>query len=697
MKGDKVDSISVTTLKRVGPDTRELLANFNIRTIQDLLFHLPLHYQDRTRLTPIADVRRGNQVVIEGKIQRASVIYMRRRNLICRISDGTGSLLLRFYHFNLKQKEQLTKVGLMLRCFGSVRKNYQGRLEMGHPEYRIMDERASLVLEDCLTPVYPTTRGLRQTQWRYLMAQALEYLKKTDSIEELLPEPLRKSFQLPTIAEALVYVHRPPQGGPISLLQSRKHPAQQRLAFEELLAQQAGLQRLRLRTKTHCAPILESKINWQAKLREALPFQLTTAQQHVIEEINRDLSMPNPMLRLVQGDVGSGKTVVAAMSAIKAVENSYQSVIMAPTELLAEQHYRAFQKWLEPLGINVGLLTGSLNNAVREETLRKITSGEYQVVVGTHALFQEAVIFRNLALVIIDEQHRFGVHQRLALKEKGLTKNDHPHQLIMTATPIPRTLAMTAYADLDVSIIDELPIGRKPITTAIISNTRREKVIEGIKKICEQGKQAYWVCILIKESETLQCKTAEAIYKSCQKLLTNLKIGLIHRRLNKNEQEAVMAAFKVGKIDLLVATTVIEVGVDVPNANLMIIENAERLGLAQMHQLRGRIGRGEDKGYCILLYQGPLSNNARNRLSLLRDSQDGFFIAQKDLELRGAGELFGTRQAGLFRFRIADMARDIHLLPSVQKMSNLILQHYPHIIDRLLTRWLKRAEIYWDV
>lgn len=694
---DKVCSISVATLKRVGLDTQQLLANLNIHTIQDLLFHLPLRYQDRTRLTPITAVRHGNQVFVEGKIQLANVVYARQRNLICRISDDTGSLLLRFYHLHSKQQEKLMKVGLTLRCFGSVRKNYQGYLEMEHPEYQIIDAGVSLVLEDYLTPIYPTKKGLRQTRWRHLMAQALEYLKKTDNIEELLPESLRKSFQLPTLAEALAYVHHPPRGAPINLLQARKHPAQQRLAFEELLAQQAGLQRLRLLVKTYHAPILESKINWQEKLRKALPFQLTAAQQRVVEEINRDLSMPNPMLRLVQGDVGSGKTIIAAMSVIKVVENSYQSAIMAPTELLAEQHYQAFQRWFKPLGVNVGWLSGSVNNAARQETLRKITSGEYQVMVGTHALFQEAVIFRNLALVVIDEQHRFGVHQRLALKEKGFMDNNHPHQLIMTATPIPRTLAMTAYADLDVSIIDELPPGRKPITTVIISNTRREKVIEGIKKICEQGKQAYWVCILIEKSETLQCETAKAIYKSLQQLLTNLKIGLIHRRLNKNEKEAVMTAFKVGKIDLLVATTIIEVGVNVPNASLMVIENAERLGLTQIHQLRGRVGRGKDKSYCILLYQKPLSNNARNRLSLLRDSQDGFFIAQKDLAFRGAGEFFGTRQAGLFRFRIADVVRDFHLLPSVQKMSSLIVQYYPYIIDRLLTRWLKGKEVHWDM
>ena len=697
IESDKVDSIAVTALKRVGSGTQKLLANLNIHTIMELLFHLPLRYQDRTHLTPIAAVRCGNQVVVEGKIQLANVVYTRRRNLICRISDGTGSLLLRFYHFHLKQQEQLMKAGLTLRCFGSVRKNYQGDLEMEHPEYRIMHEGVSLVLEDRLTPIYSTIKGLRQTQWRHLMAQALEYLKKTDNIEELLPESLRKSFQLPTIAEALVYIHRPPQEAPVILLQSGKHPAQQRLVFEELLAQQAGLQRLRLRIKTHRAPILESKINWQAKLREALPFQLTAAQQRVIEEINKDLSMPNPMLRLVQGDVGSGKTIVAAMSVIKAIENSYQSAVMAPTELLAEQHYQAFQRWFEPLGINVGWLAGSVNNIAREKILRKIKGGEYQVMVGTHALFQKTVIFQNLALIVIDEQHRFGVHQRLALKEKGLMGNHHPHQLIMTATPIPRTLAMTAYADLDVSIIDELPPGRKPIITAIVSNIYRGRVIEWIKKVCEQGKQVYWVCTLIEESETLQCETAEATYKSLQQLLTNLKIGLIHGRLNKNDKEAVMAAFKVRKINLLVATTVIEVGVDVPNASLMVIENVERLGLVQIHQLRGRIGRGEDKGHCVLLYQGPLSNKARNRLSLLRDSQDGFVIAQKDLELRGAGELLGTRQAGLFRFRIADVARDLHLLPSVQKMSNLMIQHYPHIIDRLLTRWLKRAEAYWDV
>ncbi|QTS83836.1 ATP-dependent DNA helicase RecG [Coxiella endosymbiont of Amblyomma nuttalli] len=691
---NKVDFISVTVLKRVGLGIQALLANLNIYTIQDLLFHLPLRYQDRRYLTPIAAVRHGDQVVVEGKIQLANLAYTRRRNLICCIRDSTGSLLLRFYHFNLKQQERLTKVGLTLRCFGSVRKNYQGRLEMEHPEYQIMDKEVPL--EDCLTPIYSTTKGLRQTQWRHLMAQALEYLK-ANNIEELLPESLRKLFQLPTLMEALIYVHRPPQEASVDLLQAGIHPTQKRLAFEELLAQQVGLQRLRLQIKIHRAPILESN-SWQEKLREALFFPLTTAQQRVIKEINKDLSMPSPMLRLVQGDVGSGKTIIAAMSVMKVLENNYQSAVMAPTELLAEQHYQVFQRWFKPLGINVGYLVGNLSKAVRKETLHRITSGEHQVVVGTHALFQEAVIFRNLALVVIDEQHRFGVHQRLALKEKGLTeKNSYPHQLIMTATPIPRTLAMTMYADLDISVIDELPPGRRPISTVIISNTRREKVIEGIKKICEQGKQAYWICTLIKESETVQCETTEATYKHLQQSLTNLKIGLIHGRLNKNEKEAVMAAFKVGKINLLVATTVVEVGVNVPNATLMIIENSERLGLVQIHQLRGRVGRGEDKSHCVLLYQGPLSNNARNRLSFLRDSQDGFVIAQKDLELRGVGELLGTRQAGLFHFRIANMARDFHLLPSVQKMSHVIVQHYPHVIDRLLHRWLKRPAAYWDV
>ncbi|WP_267256287.1 ATP-dependent DNA helicase RecG [Coxiella endosymbiont of Ornithodoros maritimus] len=685
----RISTSPVTALKRVGSTTRELLANLNIHTIQDLLFHLPSRYQDRTRVTAIGAIRHGDQVVVEGKIQLATITYGGRRNLMCSISDGTGSLILRFYHFNYQQQRQL-KMGLRVHCFGNVRRNYQGRLEMIHPEYRIVDESTPLIPEDRLTPIYPTTKRLSQAKWRHLINQSLNYLKYPNFVEELLPEEIRTSLQLPTLTEALLYVHSPPHNAPVDLLQVSKHPSQQRLAFEELVAQQLGLQQWRLLIRTQPAPVL-IKNNWQEKLKHALTFELTSAQKRVIGEINQDLSKPKPMLRLLQGDVGSGKTIMAAMGILKAVENGYQSAIMAPTELLVEQHYQVFQRWFSPLGISVGWLAGSLTASAREKTLQEIASGQLSVIIGTHALFQVAVTFQQLALIVIDEQHRFGVHQRLALKEKA-TPNYHPHQLIMTATPIPRTLAMTAYADLDFSIIDEQPSGRKPITTVLISNSRRYKVIERIKKNCEQGKQVYWVCTLITDSEVLQCETAEATFKKLQQSFTNLSVGLIHGRLTKEEKDIIMGAFKKGDIDLLVATTVIEVGVDVPNASLIVIENSERLGLTQIHQLRGRVRRGEQKSYCVLLYQEPLSKNARARLTLLRDTQDGFLVAQKDLELRGPGELLGARQSGLFCFRIADVVRHQHLLPAVRKAAFLILQRYSEFTPRLLNRWLKEAD-----
>ncbi|MBW5802831.1 ATP-dependent DNA helicase RecG [Coxiella endosymbiont of Ornithodoros amblus] len=684
-----ISTSPVTALKQVGSTTRELLANLNIHTIQDLLFHLPSRYQDRTRVTAIGTIRHGDQVVVEGKIQLATITYGGPRNLMCSISDGTGSLILRFYHFNYQQQRQL-KMGLRVHCFGNVRRNYQGRLEMIHPEYRIVDESTPLIPKDRLTPIYPTTKGLPQTKWRHLINQSLNYLKYPNFVEELLPEEIRTLFRLPTLTEALFYVHSPPHNAPVDLLQVSKHPSQQRLAFEELVAQQLGLQQWRLLIRTQPAPVL-IKNNWQEKLKRALTFELTSAQKRVIGEINQDLSKPKPMLRLLQGDVGSGKTIMAAMAILKAVENGYQSAIMVPTELLVEQHYQVFQRWFSPLGISVGWLAGSLKPSAREKTLQEIASGQLSVIIGTHALFQVAVTFQQLALIVIDEQHRFGVHQRLALKEKA-TPNYHPHQLIMTATPIPRTLAMTAYADLDFSIIDEQPSGRKPITTVLISNSRRGKVIERIKKNCEQGKQVYWVCTLITDSEVLQCETAEATFKKLQQSFTNLSVGLIHGRLTKEEKDIVMGAFKKGDIDLLVSTTVIEVGVDVPNASLIVIENSERLGLTQIHQLRGRVRRGEQKSYCVLLYQEPLSKNARARLTLLRDTQDGFLVAKKDLELRGPGELLGARQSGLFRFRIADVVRHQHLLPAVRKAAFLILQGYSEFTPHLLNRWLKEAD-----
>ncbi|WP_100623269.1 ATP-dependent DNA helicase RecG [Candidatus Coxiella mudrowiae] len=689
--------IPVASLRGVGPKTTELLASLNIRTLQDLLFHLPLRYEDRTRLTSLGALRHGDQTTIEGFIEFTNINYGRRRSLHCCIGDGTGSLILRFYHFNSQQYQQLMKRGLRLRCFGTARQNYQSRLEMVHPEYRVVDATIPIPSEENLTAVYPTTKGLPQAKLRDLLSQALNYLKKPDVLEELFSESLRQEFNLPTLIASLLYVHCPPSNAPLKLLKAGKHPAQQRLIIEELVAQQIELLKLRSRAKMYLAPVLNLEAEKENKLRQALPFKLTAAQERVISEINEDLKRSHPMQRLVQGDVGSGKTIVAAMAIIKVVENGYQCAVMVPTEILAEQHHRAFQKWLNPLGIQVGWLTGSLNNSAREQTLQKIRQGEDQVIVGTHALFQEDVAFLKLGLIVIDEQHRFGVHQRLALKEKGNNNSIYPHQLIMTATPIPRTLALTAYANFDVSTIDELPSGRKPITTVLMSNARRNEVIARIKQNCEQGKQAYWVCTLIEGSEMLQCEAAEATYQKLRQLLNHLTVGLIHGRLSRNEKDAVMMDFKAGGIDLLVATTVVEVGVDVPNASLIIIENAERLGLAQIHQLRGRVGRGKDKSYCVLLYQKPLSQYARDRLILLRNSQDGFVVAQKDLELRGPGELLGTRQAGMLAFRITDLIRDQCLLSRAQSVATRMLEQYPLQATRLLQRWLRNAETYVEV
>lgn len=689
--------IPVASLRGVGPKTTELLASLNIRTLQDLLFHLPLRYEDRTRLTSLGGLRHGDQTTIEGFIEFTNINYGRRQSLHCCIGDGTGSLILRFYHFNSRQYQQLMKRGLRLRCFGTARQNYQSRLEMVHPEYRVVDATIPIPTEENLTAVYPTTKGLPQAKLRDLLSQALNYLKKPDVLEELFSESLRQEFNLPTLIASLLYVHCPPSNAPLKLLKAGKHPAQQRLIIEELVAQQIELLKLRSRAKMYLAPVLNLEAEKENKLRQALPFKLTAAQERVISEINEDLKRSHPMQRLVQGDVGSGKTIVAAMAIIKVVENGYQCAVMVPTEILAEQHHRAFQKWLNPLGIQVGWLTGGLNNSAREQILQKIRQGEDQVIVGTHALFQEDVAFLKLGLIVIDEQHRFGVHQRLALKEKGNNNSIYPHQLIMTATPIPRTLALTAYANFDVSTIDELPSGRKPITTVLMSNTRRNEVIARIKQNCEQGKQAYWVCTLIEDSEMLQCEAAEATYQKLRQLLNHLTVGLIHGRLSRNEKDAVMMDFKAGGIDLLVATTVVEVGVDVPNASLIIIENAERLGLAQIHQLRGRVGRGKDKSYCVLLYQKPLSQYARDRLILLRNSQDGFVVAQKDLELRGPGELLGTRQAGMLAFRITDLIRHQCLLSRAQSVATRMLEQYPLQATRLLQRWLRNAETYVEV
>ncbi|WP_323900914.1 ATP-dependent DNA helicase RecG [Aeromonas hydrophila] len=685
----KLDKISLDSLKGVGSKMQEKLERLGLATVQDLLFHLPLRYEDRTQVWPIGDLPPGLHGAVEGEIQDTQLVMGRRRMLVCRISDGTGTLTLRFFNFTAAQKNSLSP-GRLMRCFGEVRPGKYG-LEMAHPEYKLLGEEQAGQTEEALTPVYPTTEGLRQLTLRSLTDQALAQLDLY-GVEELLPAGLYP--QQIDLAAALKLLHRPPPSVALALLESGQHPAQQRLVLEELLAHNLSVLKVRAQAQTQLARALKPAPALVEQLLAALPFTPTGAQNRVVAEIGRDLQQSHPMMRLVQGDVGSGKTLVAALAALQAIGNGCQVGLMAPTELLAEQHAINFAKWLEPLGIGVGWLAGKQKGKAREEALAAIADGSVKMVVGTHAIFQEQVVFQRLALVIIDEQHRFGVHQRLALREKGEREGVHPHQLIMTATPIPRTLAMTAYADLDTSIIDELPPGRTPITTVALPDSRRQDVIERVRLACEEGKQAYWVCTLIEESEVLECQAAEDTAAELQNLLPGLHIGLVHGRMRPVEKQRVMEEFKAGILQLLVATTVIEVGVDVPNASLMIIENPERLGLAQLHQLRGRVGRGSVASHCVLLYHAPLSKTAQSRLGVLRETNDGFLIAQRDLELRGPGELLGTRQTGLADLKIADLVRDQPLIPQVQKMARFLMDCHPSHVEPLIRRWLGLRDHY---
>ena len=685
----KLDKISLDSLKGVGSKMLEKLERLGLATVQDLLFHLPLRYEDRTQVWPIGDLPPGLHGAVEGEIQDTQLVMGRRRMLVCRISDGTGSLTLRFFNFTAAQKNSLAQ-GRLIRCFGETRPGKYG-LEMAHPEYKLLGEEQAGQTEEALTPVYPTTEGLRQLTLRSLTDQALAQLDLY-GVEELLPAGLYP--QQIDLAAALKLLHRPPPSVALALLESGQHPAQQRLVLEELLAHNLSVLKVRAQAQNQLARALKPAPKLVEQLLGALPFTPTGAQSRVVAEIARDLQQSHPMMRLVQGDVGSGKTLVAALAALQAIGNGCQVGLMAPTELLAEQHAINFARWLDPLGIKVGWLAGKQKGKAREEALAAIADGSVKMVVGTHAIFQEQVVFQRLALVIIDEQHRFGVHQRLALREKGEREGVHPHQLIMTATPIPRTLAMTAYADLDTSIIDELPPGRTPITTVALPDSRRQDVIERVRLACEEGKQAYWVCTLIEESEVLECQAAEDTAAELQTLLPGLHIGLVHGRMRPVEKQRVMEEFKAGILQLLVATTVIEVGVDVPNASLMIIENPERLGLAQLHQLRGRVGRGSVASHCVLLYHAPLSKTAQSRLGVLRETNDGFLIAQRDLELRGPGELLGTRQTGLADLKIADLVRDQPLIPQVQKMARFLMDKHPAHVEPLIRRWLGLRDHY---
>ncbi|SFP35786.1 ATP-dependent DNA helicase RecG [Pseudomonas borbori] len=686
-------AVSVTALKGVGAALAEKLARVGLETLQDVLFHLPLRYQDRTRIVPIGELRPGQDAVVEGTVVGADVVMGRRRSLLVRLQDGSGSLSLRFYHFSQAQKEGL-KRGTQVRCYGEVRPGSSG-LEIYHPEYRALSASEPIAVEQCLTPIYPSTEGLTQQRLRALSEQALARLGP-HSLPDWLPGELARDYRLSPLDQAIRYLHRPPPDADQAELAEGRHWAQHRLAFEELLTHQLSLQRLRESVRAQQAPPLPPASRLPQQYLANLGFAPTGAQQRVGAEIAYDLSQDAPMLRLIQGDVGAGKTVVAAFAALQALEAGYQVALMAPTEILAEQHFLNFSKWLAPLGIEVAWLAGKLKGKARAAALERIAGGA-AMVVGTHALFQDEVRFARLALVIIDEQHRFGVQQRLALRQKGVGGRMCPHQLIMTATPIPRTLAMSAYADLDTSILDELPPGRTPVNTLVIADSRRPEVIERVRSACNEGRQAYWVCTLIEESEELTCQAAETTFEDLVAALGGLNVGLIHGRMKPAEKAAVMEQFKQGQLQLLVATTVIEVGVDVPNASLMIIENPERLGLAQLHQLRGRVGRGSAASHCLLLYHPPLSQLGRERLGIMRETCDGFVIAEKDLELRGPGEMLGTRQTGLLQFKVADLMRDADLLPAVRDAAQALLEHWPQHVSPLLERWLRHGQQYGQV
>jgi ATP-dependent DNA helicase RecG len=680
----------VTALRGVGEALAARLAVLGVEQVQDLLFVLPTRYEDRTRVLPIGGLVGGTRGVVEGEVQLTEVTFRRRRQLVSRIADGSGFLTLRFFHFSAAQQQGLAR-GTRIRCFGEVRRGPLG-LEMVHPEYRRVapDERPP---EDSLTPIYPMTEGVTQGRLRMLIGEALRELESA-GVRDWLPPDLPLPPGLPSLRDALRFVHRPPLDAPLDELDAGAHPAQQRLAFEELLTHQVVMRRLRASAHHDPAWPLADPAGLEARFVAGLPYAMTGAQRRTLVDIDADLARDQPMVRLVQGDVGSGKTVVAAAAAARAVGSGRQAALMAPTELLAEQHQRNFDAWFRPLGVTVALVSGSQPVRTRRSALALIASGEAQVVVGTHALFQEGLEFKDLALVIVDEQHRFGVQQRLRLAQKGGREGRLPHQLIMTATPIPRTLAMTAYADLDVSAIDELPPGRTPVRTVVAADTRRHEVVARIEAACREGRQAYWVCPLIEESEELRCQAAEETASTLAAALPALKVGLVHGRMPPREKDAAMLAFQAGRIQLLVATTVIEVGVDVPNATLMVIENAERLGLAQLHQLRGRVGRGAHESGCVLLYRAPLGPLARARLNAIRDTNDGFVIAERDLELRGPGELLGTRQTGLARMRVADLVRDAAMLPRVQQAAEALIARHPDRIAPLTARWIGDDDRY---
>jgi len=715
------------SLSGLNKSTLMRLAKLGIAAQCDLVLHLPLRYDDETRLYPVSEAPHGQTVLVEGSVVECDIKYRPKRQLVCHIEDGTGVLTLRFFNFYTSQLKQLA-AGARIRAFGEIRQGFFGA-EMVHPKYRVV--RGELPVSQALTPVYPTTAGLGQEALRRLIERALADCDLSDT----LPDDVIKALRLARFREAVLFLHNPPPDVAQHELQERRHPAWRRIKFDELLAQQLSMRLHYKRRRAAGAPALTSRNQLTRALQKKLPFQLTSAQQKALAQIRHDLAQPYPMQRLLQGDVGSGKTIVAALAALQCVENGFQVAVMAPTEILTEQHYHKFSGWLADLGVNVAWLAGSLRQKQKREALERVAAGEVMVAIGTHALFQEEVQFHNLALAIIDEQHRFGVHQRLALRMKGTGpgKGAQPHQLMMSATPIPRTLAMSYYADLDVSVIDEMPPGRTPVATRLVAESRRPEVIQRVRDACMAGSQAYWVCPLIEESdagtrsrgplggcdreggeaarsgspisrtsvrgrsEVLQLQTALDTHMLLQQTFPELKVGLVHGRLKGDEKAAVMQAFQRGEIQLLVATTVIEVGVDVPNASLMVIEHAERMGLSQLHQLRGRVGRGAEKSTCILLYQNPLTETARERLKIIYENCDGFEIARHDLRLRGPGELLGARQSGVPLLRFADLANDIDLLDAARAAAEMLLRDHPDAVRAHLARWLGAKYEYLKV
>jgi ATP-dependent DNA helicase RecG len=684
----------LTALAGVGPALAAKLEKLGLHRVEDLLFLLPLRYEDRTQLVRLGSLTPGMRCMVAGEVLLAETAFRGRRNLLVRVGDGSGQLTLRFFHFSRSQQAQF-RPGMGIIAFGEARRA-GGGLEMIHPEYRLLRPGQEPEVDDALTPVYPATEGVGQGRLRNLTDQALRAMR-TEPPAELLPPAILAELSLPSLGEAIRTLHRPPSDTDVASLSDRRHPCQQRLAFEELLAHYLSLRTLRATSIRDAAPALAGDRTLVEEFLASLPYTLTGAQQRVAGEILRDLAEPHPMMRLIQGDVGAGKTVVAAIACLQAIASGVQAAIMAPTELLAEQHFRNFRDWLQPLGIEPAWLSGSQKAASRRATLEAIADESSRLVVGTHALFQEGVDFARLGLIVIDEQHRFGVHQRMALRDKGSAATGVPHQLVMTATPIPRTLAMAAYADLDTSVIDELPPGRQPVTTVAVPDTRRDEIVARVRSACAAGEQAYWVCPLIDESEVLDYQAAEKSYALLTDALPEIRVGLVHGRMRPAEKERGMRAFKEGLIQLLVATTVIEVGVDVPNASLMIIENAERMGLSQLHQLRGRVGRGSARSHCVLLYRPPLGRLAKSRLAVLRETNDGFVVAQRDLELRGPGELLGTRQTGLPDYRVADLSRDAALMPKVQVAANRILDAHPDAAMAIIRRWVPDAGRYGRV